>query len=189
MITSSLFILQSRKRDGVFGRIHIRSEVSHIMDYWFIYCSSCPYFAHIVDKGSATFWTSGLHSVLTKFQRAATIPADQKRKLFATNSSLFLAELMAKTKKKIFARRWECCMYVIEKRQKIASRMTIKGRGPGKMPWRAASGQLAVSCRPLLWTIFWTNPFWLVITFLWSVVHLKSFFNPTGNLKIFSNFY
>ena len=29
--------------------------------------------------------------------------------------------------------------------------MTIKGRGPGKMPWRAASGLRAVDCRPLFY--------------------------------------
>ena len=27
--------------------------------------------------------------------------------------------------------------------------MTIKGRGAGKMPWRAACGSRAVGCRPL----------------------------------------
>ena len=55
---------------------------------------------YCVLQGSVIFWTSGPHSVLTRFQRAATIPADQKRKIFARNSGLFSAELMAKTKKK-----------------------------------------------------------------------------------------
>ena len=32
-----------------------------------------------LEQGSATFWTSGPQSVLTRFQRAAIIPADQKR--------------------------------------------------------------------------------------------------------------
>ena len=36
------------------------------------------------------------------------------------------------------------CISIIEKEKKVAGRMTTKGRGPGKMPWRT------VDCRPLL---------------------------------------
>ena len=42
------------------------------------------------------------------------------------------------------------CISTIEKEQKVAGRMTIKGCGPGKMPWRAGSGRRALSCRSLL---------------------------------------
>ena len=51
-------------------------------------------------QGSAIFYTSGPHSVLTRFQRTVTIQADQKRKVFAQNSGIFSVEFMAKTKKK-----------------------------------------------------------------------------------------
>ena len=145
-------------------------------------------------QGSATFWTSGQHSVSARFPRAATIPANQKRsspEILALSS----AELMAKTKKKVFAKNstfsqqsdeedqikkssspeilaffrpnwWRrpknkeriisavcCCLSIIEKRKKIAGQMTIKGREPGKIPWRAASGARAVGCRPLAYII------------------------------------
>ena len=56
--------------------------------------------AYHACQGSATFWTSGQHLVLTRFQHATTIPVDQKRKVFARNSSLFSTQKMAKTKKK-----------------------------------------------------------------------------------------
>ena len=42
-----------------------------------------------------------------------------------------------------------CCISIIEKRKKVSGRMTMKGREPGKMSRRAASGQRAVGCRPL----------------------------------------
>ena len=52
-----------------------------------------------VKQWLATFCTSGPHTVLTRFQRAATVPVDQKRKVFDRNSGLFAARLMVKTKK------------------------------------------------------------------------------------------
>ena len=54
----------------------------------------------VLSQGSATFWTSGPHSVPTRFQQAATILADQKLKVFVKNSALFSVELKVKTKKK-----------------------------------------------------------------------------------------
>ena len=110
-----------------------------------------------------TFWTSGPHSVLARFQPAATIPADQTRKVFARNSGSFADESMAKTKKKwpffsdklvaeftkqdfrhgmIIISAVYCCISVIEKRKKVADWMAIKGRGPCKMPWRAEGCRL-----------------------------------------------
>ena len=102
---------------------------------WFDRCTvpgSCAW-KHDVDQGSATFWTSGPHSILIRFQRAATIPANRKRKV-VKNSCLFSDESMAKTKKG-FRHRMRivsavyCCMSIIEKK-KVVGRMTIKGRGP-----------------------------------------------------------
>ena len=114
-----------------------------------------------LQHGSATFWTSGLHLVQTRFQRAATIPADQKRNVFARNSGLFFDESVAKTIKKGFRHRMSiisavyCCISIIEKRKKVAGRMTIKGRGAGKMPWQAASGTRTVGCRLLHHSNVW----------------------------------
>ena len=51
-------------------------------------------------RGWQAFELGGPHPVLTRFQRATTIPADKKRNVFAKNSCLLSAELMSKTKKK-----------------------------------------------------------------------------------------
>ena len=107
--------------------------------------------ANTLSQGSSTFWAGEPHSVLIRFQRAATISADQKRKVFAKNSGLFPDKLMAKTKKK----RWESfrkfiAAYIsVKKGKKVAGRMTIKDRSPSKIPRWAASHSWAVGCRPL----------------------------------------
>ena len=51
-------------------------------------------------QGSATFWTSGPHSVLASFQQAATILANQKRKVFTKNSGLVFGRTDGEDKKK-----------------------------------------------------------------------------------------
>ena len=42
-----------------------------------------------------------------------------------------------------------CGISIFEKRKQIAGQMTIKGRGPGKMPCWAASSPRAVGCLPM----------------------------------------
>ena len=80
----------------------------------------------------------------------------KNKKVFARNSGFFSDESAAKTTKKGFRQGIRiisavyCCISVIEKRKKVAGRMTIKGHGPGRMPWRAASGPRAVGCQPLM---------------------------------------
>ena len=46
-----------------------------------------------------------------------------------------------------------CCISIIEKEKNVEGRMTVKGRRPGKMPWRASSGPRAAGCRPLVWSL------------------------------------
>ena len=110
-------------------------------------------------QGAATFSTSGPHPVLTRFQQALTIPEDQNRKIFARNSGLFLAELMAKIKKRSSPGTYKDHFSSLLlhnyywKRKKVAGRMTINGCGPGKMPQQTKSGPRAVGCQPLTYTI------------------------------------
>ena len=79
--------------------------------------------------------------------------AKTKKKVFAETLGLFLDELVAQTTNKAFRQGMKIisavysCISIIEK--KVACRMTIKGPGPSKMPWRAAFGPRAVGCRPL----------------------------------------
>ena len=63
-------------------------------------------------------------------------------------------ESVAKTTKKGFRQEMRiisaiyCCISIIEKK-KVAGQLTIKGRGPDRMPWRVAFGPQAVVYRPL----------------------------------------
>ena len=138
-------------------------------------------------RGRQTFWTNGPHSVLTRFQRAAIISADQKTKVFAGNLGLFSGEPMAKTIKNRFSVEIQAFFRMSRWRRPqkrflpgdenhfgdlllhIYNWKKIKGREPddnersqpGKLPWRAASGLRAVGCRPLVYemTSFTLNLF------------------------------
>ena len=77
------------------------------------------------------------------------IYGEDQKKAFTRNSGLFSHDSVAKTTKQVFATesepfwRFIVAYLSLKKEKKVAVRITIKGRGPGKMPWRA------VGCRPL----------------------------------------